>query len=181
MLIETDRLLIRDLEPTDEKSFVEMALYGSLKDIGFDTDCNEWMKEWIVEAKELTDKDDPTIEYLAYTIQLKDSEMVIGSVGCSYYEDLDKVGITYFIGAQYRNMGYASEAVKAYIQYFFRHYSIHEIIATIREANISSWKVVEKSEFKLMERKMYKDLNDDFEEMYRFYSTNNGDGICKRY
>lgn len=181
MLIETDRLLIRDLEPTDEKSFVEMALDGSLKDIGFDTDCNEWMKEWIVEAKELTDKDDPTIEYLAYTIQLKDSEMVIGSVGCSYYEDLDKVGITYFIGAQYRNMGYASEAVKAYIQYFFRHYSIHEIIATIREANISSWKVVEKSEFKLMERKMYKDLNDDFEEMYRFYSTNNGDGICKRY
>lgn len=181
MLIETDRLIIRDLEPTDEKSFVEMALDGSLKDIGFDTDCNEWMKEWIVEAKELTDKDDPTIEYLAYTIQLKDSEMVIGSVGCSYYEDLDKVGITYFIGAQYRNMGYASEAVKAYIQYFFRHYSIHEIIATIREANISSWKVVEKSEFKLMERKMYKDLNDDFEEMYRFYSTNNGDGICKRY
>ena len=181
MLIETDRLLIRDLEPTDEKSFVEMALDGSLKDIGFDTDCNEWMKEWIVEAKELTDKDDPTIEYLAYTIQLKDSEMVIGSVGCSYYEDLDKVGITYFIGAQYRNMGYASEAVKAYIQYFFRHYSIHEIIATIREANISSWKVVEKSEFKLMERKMYKDLNDDFEEMYRFYSTNNGDGICRRY
>lgn len=173
MLIETDRLIIRELESSDEKSFVEMAMDGSLKDIGFDTDCNKWMTEWIAEAKELTDKDDPTIEYLAYTIQLKHTEIVIGSVGCSYYEDLEQIGITYFIGAKYRNRGYASEAVKAYIRYFFRHYGIHEIIATIREKNISSWKVIEKSGFRLMERKMYKDLNDDFEKMYRFYSITN--------
>lgn len=94
MRIETDRLVIRELESTDEKSFVKMASDGSLKDIGFDTDCNMWMKGWIVEAKELTDKDDPTTEYLAYTIQLKHSGIVVGSVGCSYYDDLDKVGIT---------------------------------------------------------------------------------------
>ena len=34
----------------------------------------------------------------------------------SYYEDLQKIGITYFIGAQYRNNGYAAEAAKAYTQ-----------------------------------------------------------------
>ena len=169
MIIETERLIIRELESTDEKPFIEMALDGSLKDIGFDIDCKKWLKEWIVEAKELTNKDDPTIEYLAYTIQLKHSEIAIGSVGCSYYEDLEKVGITYFIGANYRNRGYALEAIKAYIQYFFQHYNIHEMIATIREKNISSWKVIEKAGFRLFERKMYKDLNDEFEEMYRFY------------
>ncbi len=146
-----------------------MSLDGSLKDIGFDTDCKQWLKEWIVEAKELADKDDPTMEYLAYTIQLKQPEIVIGSVGCSYYEDLEKVGITYFIGANYRNRGYASEAIKAYIQYFFRHYNMHVIIATIREENIPSWKAIEKSGFSLLERKMYQDLNDEVEEMYRFY------------
>lgn len=170
MIIETRRLLIRELVLSDENAFIQMASDGSLKDIGFDIDCNEWMKNWITEAKELTDSDDPTAEYLAYAIQLKESSIVIGSVGCSYYEDLEKVGVTYFIGANYRNKGYASEAVKAYIQYFFRHYSMNEIIATVREANIASCKVIEKSGFSLIEKKMYKDLNDEFEEMYCFYA-----------
>lgn len=170
MIIETERLILRDLESSDGKIFAEMALDGTLRNIGFDVNCNEWIDRWIVEAKELTAKDDPTIEYLAYAIQLKQSKIVIGSVGCSYYEDLKKVGITYFIGAQYRNRGYASEAAKAYIQYFFQHYNIHEIIATIREENASSWKVIEKTGFHLTERKMYKDLDDDFKELYRFYS-----------
>ena len=170
MIIETSRLIIRELESSDEKPFIEMALDGSLKDVGFDVDCKQWMKKWIAESKKLTDNDDPTTEYLAYTIQLRHSEVVIGAVGCSYYDDLEKVGITYFIGANYRNQGYATEAVKAYLQYFFQHYDLHEIIATIREENISSWKVIEKSGFRLLERKTYKDLNDDFEEMYRFYA-----------
>ena len=170
MRIETQRLIIRDLAPLDELSFAEMALDGSLKDVGFDADCKKWLKEWLVEAKALADKDDPTAGYLAYTIQLKHPEIVIGSVGCSYYEDLEKVGITYFIGANYRNQGYAPEAVKAYIRHFFRHYPIRELIATIREENIPSWKVIEKAGFRLLERKMYRDLNDEREKMYRFYS-----------
>ena len=171
MTLETERLIIRELEASDGMLFAEMALDGSLKDIGFDTDCNAWISQWIVEAKELAGKDDPTSDYLAYTIQLKRSETVIGSVGCSYYKDLEKVGITYFIGAKYRNSGYASEAVKAYVKYFFEHYDINEIIATVREENISSWKVIEKCGFDLIERKMYKDINDEFEKPYRFYSA----------
>lgn len=162
-------MIIRELESSDEKPFIEMASDGSLKDVGFDADCNRWMKRWITGAKKLTDSDDPTKQYLAYTVQLKHPEIVIGSVGCSYYEDLDKVGITYFIGANYRNRGYASEAVNAYVQYFFQHYGMREIIATVREENMPSWKVIEKAGFSLLEQKMYRDLNDDFAEMYRFY------------
>lgn len=74
MRIETNNLIIRELEASDEKYFVKMALDGSLeKDIGFDANCSKWISE----SKELTDKDDPTIEYLAYTVQLKDLETVI--------------------------------------------------------------------------------------------------------
>ena len=43
------------------------------------------------------------------------------------------------------------------------------MIATVREKNISSLKVVEKAEFVLTEKKMYKDINDSKEEMYYFY------------
>lgn len=94
---------------------------------------------------------------------------VIGSVGCSYYEDFRETGITYFIGAQYRNNGYAVEAVKVYIDYYFNHYNAKRMIATVRDENLPSWKVIEKVGFILREKRMYKDLNDHEEKLYRFY------------
>lgn len=169
MMIETQRLIIRDLKMADEVSFAEMAAGGSLNDIGFDKDCGRWIKEWAAEAKEFAVRDNPGMDYLAYTVALKNQGIAVGSVGCSYYEDLRKTGVTYFIGAQYRNNGYAAEAVKAYTEYFFNHYNVQRMIATVRDENISSWKVVEKAGFILTEKRMYRDLNDDKDELYRFY------------
>lgn len=83
---------------------------------------------------------------------------------------MGKVGITCFVGAAYRNKGYASEAVKAYVRYFFEHYDEIEIIATIREDNIPSWKTIEKVGFVLVDKRMYRDINDSGDELYRFYS-----------
>lgn len=169
MEIETQRLLIRDVTTEDKISFVKMAADGSLNDCGFDRDCGKWITKWIDEARCFAFRDNPNTDYLAYTITLKAEAVVIGSVGCSYYEDLQKSGITYFIGAQYRNNGYAVEAVKAYMDYFFNHYNAKRMIATVRDENIPSWKVIEKVGFILSEKRMYKDLNDDEEKLYRFY------------
>lgn len=169
MVIETRRLIIRDVRAEDGRSFAQMAADGSLNDIGFDKDCGSWMAEWTEEAQKLEKRDDPRADYLAYTVTLKTENTVIGSVGCSYYEDLQETGITYFIGAGYRNKGYAAEAVKAYMEYFFDRYPVNKMIATVREENVPSWKVVEKSGFQLTEKKMYQDLNDEEEEMYYFY------------
>lgn len=167
--VETQRLLIRDVAAEDEMPFVEMAADGSLKDIGFDKNCSSWMSEWIDEAKEVAERDDPNVDYLAYSIILKSEKVVIGSVGCSYYEDLQETGITYFIGAKYRNNGYAVEAVKAYAEYFLGHYHVPKLIATVRADNVSSWKVLEKAGFVFVRERMYKDINDDREERYLFY------------
>ena len=43
-----------------------------------------WMDEWMVEARQLIDNDNPTENYLAYTVELKETHEVIGSVGCQY-------------------------------------------------------------------------------------------------
>lgn len=168
MLIETQRLVIRELNLEDAKIFVSMASDGSLNDVGFDDNCDGWITKWLEEAKQFAIRDNPCKDYLAYVITLKNNKM-IGSVGCSYYEDLKEVGITYFIGAQYRNSGYAVEAVQAYIKYFFSSYNIKKLIATVRAENVASWKVVEKVGFLLKEKKMYRDLNDSKEELYYFY------------
>lgn len=167
--IETERLIIRDLQAEDESAYIEMASDGSLNDCGFDKDCSIWMRNWIIEAKQLAYHDDPARDYLAYTICLKKENIIVGSVGCSYYEDIHETGITYFIGSQYRNRGYATEAVQAYTNYFLRHYDAQKLIATVRDENISSWKVIEKTGFILTEKRKYKDLNDEKEELYHFY------------
>ncbi len=173
MLIKTNRLAIRDVKTEDGVFFIDMAADGSLTDCGFDKACNEWMEKWIDEAKELAIRDNPNIDYLAYTIALKNEKIVIGSIGCSYYEDINEIGITYFIGAQYRNKRYAVEAVNAYLKYFFDRYTVQKMIATIRAENISSWKVIEKAGFILTEKRMYRDVNDDSEVMYHFYKIYN--------
>ena len=114
-----------------------MASDGSLNDVGFDDSCGEWMAKWISKAKQLAVRNNPCMDYLAYVITLKDDNRVIGSVGCSYYEDLQEVGITYFIGAHDRNAGYAVEAVQAYTKYFFDSYDMQRMIATVRAENVS--------------------------------------------
>lgn len=169
MRIETERLIIRSIERGDEKIFAEMAKDGSLNDVGFDANCSEWIGDWINEAMELSEKDDPRADYIADVICLKEDGRVIGSVGTSYYEDIDKVGIVWFVGAEFRQRGYASEAVNAYVDYYFEHYAEDEILSTIRDANVPSWKTAEKAGFVLEDTRMYKDINDSEEQLYRFY------------
>ncbi len=94
----------------------------------------------------------------------------IGNVGCTYFEDSDKIGICYFAGTGFRRKGYVSEAVRAYVQYFFEHYNEDEIEAVIKENNIPSWKVADNTGFKLLETRMHKDIGDEREELYRFYT-----------
>jgi len=169
MRIETKRLIIRDLQPEDAYSFADMATDGSLHDIGFDECCGDWIGEWFAEAREFAARNDPCRDYLAYTVTLQKDHTVIGSVGCSWYEDLREVGVTFFLGAQFRGKGYAAEAVRAYVRYFFSCYDTESLIATVRSENLPSRKVIERSGFQLTQERMYKDLNDAQARLYRFY------------
>lgn len=174
MYIETERLIIRSLESTDEQAYIEMASDGSLHDIFGDCrDCHKWIGSWIREAQALEREDRPDREYLAYAVAEKQTGALLGSVGCSYYEDRKQTGMCYFIGAQYRGQGYAAEAAAAYAAYFFSHYDMQKMIAPIRDANPASWKTIEKIGFILTGAKMYQDINDDKEQLYRFYELIN--------
>lgn len=95
--------------------------------------------------------------------------MTIGAVGCTFYADLNQVGITYFIGAADRRHGYAVEAARAYTAYFLSHYNNLDLIATVRVANVGSCKMVENAGFVLTEQKLYCDVNDTEEQLYNFH------------
>ena len=109
-----------------------------------------------IETKRLVIRDIKTNDAVPFAIMtadgtLNDGAEVVGSVGCSYYEDLRETRITYFVGAQYRNNGYAVEVVMAYTEYFLKCYNAKRIIATVRNENVPSWKVIEKAGYILLE------------------------------
>lgn len=170
MRIETERLLIRSLKLDDEQDFIAMASDGSLTEIFGDcSDCDKWMGNWIKEAMQLDAKNNPNKAYLAYAIEDKIRNQVMGSVGTSYYEDFNRIGITYFLGAHFRGNGYMTEAVQSYVQYFFNHYEADTIFAAVKVENKSSCRTLEKAGFILLETRLYKDLYDKTEDLRNFY------------
>ncbi len=64
MIIETDRLIIRDVALPDGEAFIHMASDGSLNDVGFDKDCSSWMDDWIIEVQKLAREDNSRKYYL---------------------------------------------------------------------------------------------------------------------
>ena len=74
MYLETDRLIIRSLQPSDEAIFIEMASDGSLTEIFGDcSECHKWMGEFIVDAIRLEQENNPFHEYMAFVIENKES------------------------------------------------------------------------------------------------------------
>lgn len=170
MRLETERLIVRSLRTTDEKAFIDMASDGSLWEIFGDcSECHKWMGDFITDAIRLEAEDNPYHEYLAFAIEDKTSSAVVGSVGSSYYEDFKEVGVTYFIGADYRGNGYAAEALQCLVEYLFVRYHLKKLVATARVNNTASCKTLEKVGFTLLETKMYQDLYDECENMSNIY------------
>ncbi|MDE5930960.1 MAG: GNAT family N-acetyltransferase [Lachnospiraceae bacterium] len=170
MHLETERLLIRSLRSTDEKAFIEMASDGSLTEIFGDcSECHKWMGDFIKEAMRLELENNPNREYLAYAIEDKNTHTVIGSVGTSYYEDFQKIGVTYFIGAKFRGHGYAAEALHALVGYFLSNYPIDRLMATADARNKASCKTLERAGFQLVDVRPYQDMYNEQEELSHFY------------
>lgn len=170
MNLETERLLIRSIQPSDEKPFIEMASDGSLTEIFGDCrECDKWMGDFIKEAMQLDAENNPHREYLAYAIEEKESHSVAGSVGTSFYEDFQKVGVTYFIGAKFRGNGYAAEALSALVNYFLTSGRVSLFMATARTNNTASCKTLEKAGFRLTDTRLYQDLYDEREMCSHFY------------
>ena len=170
MYLETERLIVRSLQQSDEHAFIEMASDGSLTEIYGDcSECHKWMGRFISEAMELEALNNPRNEYLAFAIEEKVSHAVVGSVGSSFYEDFDEVGVTYFIGAKYRGNGYAAEALLSFVSYLCNTHDIEKLVATANVHNIASCKTLEQAGFVLVETKMYQDLYDECEGMSNIY------------
>ncbi len=142
-LITTDRLLINKITIDDAGFILELM--------------ND--KDWI---KNIGDKGVRTIEdaqayiqsrflktynesdYGFYTMNLKNTQQIIGIVGLVDRKGIDHIDIGYGILPEFRGKGYAFEAAKAIHDYGYQELNLEKIVAIVNPDNLPSIKLLTK-------------------------------------
>ena len=135
--IETDRLLLRPFELTDapvvqrELSRIEMARMLAIP--------HPYPKggaaEWIATARPGRD----------FAIVLREANEVIGGIAVFEREQHRRAELGYWCAIDYWGRGYATEAVRAVIEYAFRELALNRVHAECHGDNPASRRVLEKA------------------------------------
>ena len=80
-----------------------------------------------------------------FAIVLRDGEQLIGAIGLRINRDLNKGELGYWVGKPSWNMGYATEASTAILDFGFSELELNRISATHFARNPSSGRVMEKA------------------------------------
>jgi len=133
--METERLIIDSIKETDKEDY--------FKNISHD---KEVLKTFICNYVESYDEFDFSSylgkDYL-FAIRLKETKMLIGIISC-FDEKEGSCEIGYGLGSDYWNKGYATEALRAFIDYCFNEKGFNTIYASFFCGNDASKRVMEK-------------------------------------
>ncbi len=81
---------------------------------------------------------------LVFAIIRKEDGWIIGAVGLTFEQEHYRAEIGYWVGRQFWNCGYATEAAATAITYAFEELLIHRITASHFVRNVASGRVLEK-------------------------------------
>ena len=141
--LETQRLLLRKMTPNDAKDMYE---YSSKREVTkylswTEHESEEYTRQYLKFLKSKYKKG----EYLDWGITLKSTGKLIGTAGfTSLDQDNFKGEIGYVLNPEYSGNGYATEAVKAVLDYAFNNLCLNRIEARVMEGNLLSVKLLEK-------------------------------------
>jgi RimJ/RimL family protein N-acetyltransferase len=87
---------------------------------------------------------------LNFAIVLKKIDKIIGYVEINQINQNSKIGcISYWLGEDYWQKGYMSEAIEKVLNYVFNIKRLNKVYAQVNAGNIASQKILEKFGFKL--------------------------------
>lgn len=158
VIIETDRVLIREYEAQDERDLIRIASKDYVTRWLPDwLGCEQWALRWIEGRVASGYKlDDPMKKFLSYAVIEKSTGIMIGQVSCGDFEGRE-LGVGYFMDEDYSSLGYMTEAMQAFIGHLFRHYPARHLIATMQPDNEASNAVARKLGFQYVGTIMMKD------------------------
>jgi RimJ/RimL family protein N-acetyltransferase len=138
----TERLIIRKLELTDIDDFFK---YRSLPEVyefqSFKPKDKKEAEDFFSRVSNL-----PNIQntWFQLAVDIQETNSLIGDVGIHFLEDSAQTEIGYTIAPDFQGRGYATEALRAIINYLFTDLKKHKIIASVDPENIKSIKLLNK-------------------------------------
>ena len=142
MRLETERLVIRPMEPDDAAGLFEM-----LRDPSTWEFIGEQNVSTLDDARELVARKAVYNEehgFSMWTVIEKASGRPVGDCGLQLLEDGPEVELGYHMGPLYRGRGYTTEAAHACLRYGFEELGLERIVAIAWPENVASWRVMEK-------------------------------------
>jgi [ribosomal protein S5]-alanine N-acetyltransferase len=102
---------------------------------------------WIPQTKKFPDN---FFWYTNWEIVLKNENVSVGGIGFAGYPDEGNTQIGYFVDKKFRNLGIATEALNALLDWGFMDPSLKTVLADTEKHNIDSQKVLIKNGFKII-------------------------------
>ena len=171
--IKTERLFLRPFSEKDAESASfnskQPKVAAQMSDMILLT--KEEAADWIAQTRTWFNVDDYICQILA--VERLEDKKLLGLVGVAAKESLGgEVEILFGITDTEQNKGYATEAIKALINWTFTHCKINYLVAIIKPENHASLRVIEKLRFNYVEqRELEYDNNLTIFNYYRLYRT----------
>lgn len=140
-ILETERLILRELNIEDAKSFYELNLnpnvvkYTGDKAFANITEAENFLKNY---------NDYETNGFGRWAVIEKSSGEFLGWCGLKYVKEIDETDIGFRFFEKYWNKGYATESAKACLKFGFEKLKLKSIVGRAMAENIASIKVLEK-------------------------------------
>lgn len=143
MILETERLYLRKLTPTDRAALCETlqdkeAMYA-YEHAFSDEEADAWLARQIARYRE--------DGFGLWAVIRKEDGAFLGQCGITmqdvHGERVPEIG--YLFARQYWHMGYATEAARACKQYAFETLGLPAVYSIIRENNLPSRRVAERN------------------------------------
>ncbi|WP_027296920.1 GNAT family N-acetyltransferase [Robinsoniella sp. KNHs210] len=143
MILETERLYLREMEQEDFPALCKMLkdqeVMRAYEHAFEDQEAHEWLDRQIMRYRQYG--------FGLWAVILKESNEMIGQCGITM-QDIDGVEVHevgYLFQKAYWHQGYASEAAAACKKYAFEVLGVKEVYSIIRDTNISSQNVARRN------------------------------------
>lgn len=154
-IIETKRLILRAWKKEDNQAYFQINQDPKVIEFLRGPLTMQQVNDFIIAANSHNDKHG----YTQWAVEFKETRMLIGFIGLKYIDweshFTPTVEISWRLGSQYWNKGYATEGAKASLDYGFKKCGLQEIVSFTVPANVRSISVMEKIGLK-------RDINGDF-------------------
>jgi ribosomal-protein-alanine N-acetyltransferase len=143
VVLETDRLFLREIVPADFNELYRMnSDPETMKYVGDgSTRSHEQMQS---ELKMLMSHYIKKAGLGIWATVLRDSKAFIGASGLVYYDNTSEIEVGYRLLKEYWNKGYATEASRELLNYGFTVLGLKKIVSSAHVENVPSRRVMEK-------------------------------------